>query len=77
MSSRIKADPKAKKTDGEVVKFEHSQYVAIKLKSDGKTYVEHKIFAKKLVDRKLADYDKDAKLEDPKTNFTVLATDSE
>ena len=77
MSSRLKADPKAKKTDGEVVKFDHSQYVAVKLKSDGKTYVEHKIFAKKLVDRKLAEYDKEAKLEDAKTNFTVLDTDSE
>ena len=77
MSSRIKADLKAKKTDGEVVKFDHSQYVAIKLKEDGKTYVEHKLFANKLVDRKLAEYDKDAKLEDPKTNYTVLETDSE
>ena len=77
MASRIKADTKAKKEDGVVVTFDEKQYVAVKLKADGKTYVEHKIFAKKLVDRKLAEYDKEAKLEAPKTNFTVIDTETE
>lgn len=72
MSVKVKVD-KTAKPKGEVVTFDNSKdYVAIKLKSDGKTYVEHKIFAKGLVDRKLADYDKEAKLDVPKPNTVVL-----
>lgn len=72
MSVKVKVD-KTEKPKGEVVTFDNAKdYVAIKLKSDGKTYVEHRIFAKSLVDKKLADYDKDAKLEVPKANTVVI-----
>lgn len=72
MSVKLKAD-KSENLQGEVVTFDNAKdYVAIKLKSDGKTYVEHKILAKKLVDRKLAEYDKAAKTEVAKANAVVL-----
>lgn len=72
MSVKVKVN-KEEKPKGEVVTFDNTKdYVAIKLKSDGKTYVEHKIFAKSLVDKKLAEYDKEAKLDVPKANTTIL-----
>lgn len=72
MSVKIKTD-KTAKPEGQVLTFDNANdYVAIKLKSDGKTYVEHKMFAEKLVSRKLAEYDKTAKLEVAKPNTVVL-----
>lgn len=58
---------------GELVSFNNDKdYVAIVLKSDNKTYVEHKLFAQKLVERKLAEYAKGAKLESAKSNTSIL-----
>ena len=58
---------------GEKVIFhEESEYKAIKLKSNGKVTVQHRILADRLVNRKLAEYVKDAKLEVTKPNTKVL-----
>ena len=62
-----------KEVKGELVSFNNDKdYVAIVLKSDNKTYVEHKLFAQKLVERKLAEYAKGAKLEISKSNTSIL-----
>lgn len=75
MSVKVKTE-KTANPEGQVLTFDNAKdYVAIKLKSDGNTYVEHRLFAEKLVNRKLAEYDKTAKLELPKPNTVVLDND--
>lgn len=74
MSVKVKASTAELK--GEKVTFDNEKdYKAITLKSDGKVYVEHHIFAKKLVDQKLAEYAKDVKLDIKKS--TTQAIDEE
>ncbi|OPC44622.1 hypothetical protein [Elizabethkingia anophelis] len=72
MSVKIK---ETKETEEKVTKItfdNDSDYVAIKLKEDGKNYVEHKHFAKKLVEAKLAEYAKDVQLDKTKSPTTIL-----
>lgn len=72
MSAKVKTE-KNVKPEGDVITFDNEKdYVAVTLKSDGKTYVEHKLFAKTLVERKLAEYAKGVKLESAKNNTQIL-----
>ena len=78
MSAKIKK-PESKESEGEKVTFGSvSDYMAIKLngedgKPKGETFVEHKIFAKKLIADKKATEDKDAKIEFTPSNTQILA----
>ncbi|WP_312394775.1 hypothetical protein [Chryseobacterium sp.] len=77
MSAKLKK-VENKKVEGEEVKFgSASDYMAIKLngkdgKPQGETFVEHKVFAKKLIDAKKATEDKDAKIEFTASNTQIL-----
>lgn len=69
MSAKIKTEKPTDDSKIEYVSYSKNEdYKAIKLLSDGKTYVEHKTLANNLVKKKLAEYVKDAKIEvDPIT----------
>ncbi|MGU3377468.1 hypothetical protein [Chryseobacterium sp. M5A1_1a] len=78
MSAKIKKE-ESKESKGEKVSFgSASDYMAIKLngedgKPQGETFVEHKVFAKKLISAKKATEDKDAKIEFSASNTQILA----
>lgn len=58
---------------GIVITFDNkTDYVVIKLKSDDKNYVEHKVFAEKLIKAKKAELVKDAKIKAGKPNTIVI-----
>ncbi|AZB01287.1 hypothetical protein EG359_17435 [Chryseobacterium joostei] len=77
MSAKLKQE-ESKEVKGEKVSFSSaSDYMAIKLngqdgKPQGETFVEHKIFAKKLIASKKATEDKDAKIEFSASNTQIL-----
>ena len=75
MATKIKVNAKDAKEDISKLTFDTDDFVVIKLKADGKLYVEHKHFAQRLVDRKLADFDKTAKVDAVKSNTTILQND--
>lgn len=74
MSAKIKLDEKdEKEIKGTKVSFDKaSEYKAIKLKSDGKVYVEHKVLADKLISKKLAEEAKGVDIELSESNTQIL-----
>ncbi|SHH96005.1 hypothetical protein SAMN05421866_0047 [Chryseobacterium oranimense] len=77
MSAKIKVDEKEEKEiKGTKVSFDKvSEYKAIKLKSDGVTYVEHKVLADKLISKKLAEEVKGVEIEVSESNTQILKGD--
>ncbi|MDV3685278.1 hypothetical protein CMU45_02650 [Elizabethkingia anophelis] len=72
MSVKIK-ETKGSKENDTIINFNNDEdYVVVTLKEDGKNYVEHKHFAKKLVDSKLAEYAKGVQLDKTKSPTTIL-----
>lgn len=74
MSANIKGkEDKVEDLKGERVSFDKvSDYKAIVLKSDGNTYVEHKVLAEKLVNAKLATYNDKVELEIAESETQIL-----
>lgn len=73
MAGKILETDEKKESKDNVLTFDNNKdYVVIKLKADGKNYVEHKHFADKLVAKKAAEIVKDAKLEEVKSNTQIL-----
>ncbi len=74
MPAKLKVTEKeGKEVKGVKISFDKKEdYKAIKLKSDGKVYVEHKVLADKLIEKKQAEEVKGAEIELSESETQIL-----